>query len=192
MVRQPVCLGVEPLSRTLHQILSRRSDCHSVSSHVAPSLKRGRVCLEQWLRIALSKWPNKVGAAIIFPEDGNRSSFQNVFLRRHSTINKVQKHDSFKYKLHIVQGFSTCIPATWSLRPTYAGYVFLIGLYSVLHALVFAKCTLWARYACPSVRPSFCPHESFLTVTTNFWALGNNGCNPILANKGIQILYSYT
>jgi hypothetical protein len=38
--RQPVCLGVELLSETHDQILSRRSDCYSVSRHVASSDER--------------------------------------------------------------------------------------------------------------------------------------------------------
>jgi hypothetical protein len=32
----------------------------------------------QWLRLALSKGPNKVGTCLPSPEDGNRSSFGNV------------------------------------------------------------------------------------------------------------------
>jgi hypothetical protein len=39
--------------------------------------------LVQWLRLALSKGANRVGAAIVLPEDGNRSSFQNfVFFEK--------------------------------------------------------------------------------------------------------------
>jgi hypothetical protein len=57
------------------------------------------------LRLALSKGPNRVGATFFLPEDGNRSIFQYVvFLRKHWTMDKVQKHDSFKclYKYHIL------------------------------------------------------------------------------------------
>jgi hypothetical protein len=45
-------------------------------------------------RASLNHCP--VGAAIILPEDGNRSSFRNVFFKKHQTMDKVQKHDSFK------------------------------------------------------------------------------------------------
>jgi hypothetical protein len=54
----------------------------------------------------------------------------------------------------------------------YAGYVFFIGLYSVLHALVFVKCNLWARYACPSVLLSaHMSHFSLLQQTFGRWAI---------------------
>jgi hypothetical protein len=43
------------------------------------------------------KGPNTVGAAIILPEDGNRSPLRNtVFLKKYKTKYKVQKHESFK------------------------------------------------------------------------------------------------
>jgi hypothetical protein len=46
-------------------------------------------------RASLNHWPT-----FILPEDRNRSSFRNVvLLRKHLTIDKVQKHDYFKYKM---------------------------------------------------------------------------------------------
>jgi hypothetical protein len=59
---------------------------------MAPTLS-----LDQWLRLGFSKWPSRVGTAIILPEDGNRSSFWNVFFKKHYTMDKVQKYDSSKY-----------------------------------------------------------------------------------------------
>jgi hypothetical protein len=32
----------------------------------------------RWLRVALSKGPNKVGVILPSPQDGNRASFRNV------------------------------------------------------------------------------------------------------------------
>jgi hypothetical protein len=48
----------------------------------------------QWLRLALSKGPNRVGVAFPSPEDGNRSSFRNVMFSSYlefRTTDKVQK-----------------------------------------------------------------------------------------------------
>jgi hypothetical protein len=68
------------------------------------------------LRLALSKGPNTVGATFILPEDGNRFSFRNVvFLRKHWTMDKDQKPDTFKYNrsfasvkdLTSISGFAT-------------------------------------------------------------------------------------
>jgi hypothetical protein len=49
----------------------------------------------QWLRLDITKGPNRVGATLILPEDGNRCSFPNAeFLRKQWTMDKVQKPDS--------------------------------------------------------------------------------------------------
>jgi hypothetical protein len=48
---QPVCLGAEPPSGTSGQILCRKSDCYSVSRHVASSLTRWQVRLSRVLAL---------------------------------------------------------------------------------------------------------------------------------------------
>jgi hypothetical protein len=57
--------------------------------------------LVQWLRLAIFKRPNTVGAFIPSPDEGNRSSFQNVLLPNYlqfRTMDKVRKpSDSERY-----------------------------------------------------------------------------------------------
>jgi hypothetical protein len=49
---------------------------HNVQHYRVP----GHYPSSQWLRLAVSKGPNKIGASLPLPEDGNISSFQsNVF-----------------------------------------------------------------------------------------------------------------
>jgi hypothetical protein len=57
----------------------------------------------QWLRLPLCKGPNRVGATLFLPKDGNILSFRKVvFLRKHWTMDKVHKPNSFKFmSLHI-------------------------------------------------------------------------------------------
>jgi hypothetical protein len=50
-------------------------------SHFIYTEKEFTIILVQWLRLALSKGPNRVGVFFpppLLPEDGNRSSFRNV------------------------------------------------------------------------------------------------------------------
>jgi hypothetical protein len=56
------------------RILNTRK--HNVSETGFGSVLRWRD--RWWLRLALSKAPNRVGFSLLTPEDGNRSSFRNV------------------------------------------------------------------------------------------------------------------
>jgi hypothetical protein len=55
----------------------------------------------QWLGLALSKRPNRVGVSLPSPEDGNRSSFRNIFLYLEFwTMDKVQKPSSEPFRFY--------------------------------------------------------------------------------------------
>jgi hypothetical protein len=50
------------------------------------------------IEASLSKGPNSLRATILLPDDGNSSSFRNVMLfKNYYTMDKVQKHYSFKH-----------------------------------------------------------------------------------------------
>jgi hypothetical protein len=54
----------------------------------------GRLENVQWMRLALSNGPNRVGVSLSSPEDGNRSSFWNVVFSSYlkfRPIDQVQK-----------------------------------------------------------------------------------------------------
>jgi hypothetical protein len=49
----------------------------------------------QWLRLVLSKGPNRVRAPIILSEDGNSSSFRNVVLLETLDDGQIKKKHNF-------------------------------------------------------------------------------------------------
>jgi hypothetical protein len=66
---------------------------------LVPSLKYVLVVcivISRW-QPAVSNGPNRVGAPVILPDNGNRSSFQNVVFLGHQTMDKVKKPINPKY-----------------------------------------------------------------------------------------------
>jgi hypothetical protein len=74
--------GLGPSSNVFRNIAFWKLDIFPSSGKIMAAatllgpIERG--CLNQRLSLALSKRPNRVEADIILPENGNRSSFQNV------------------------------------------------------------------------------------------------------------------
>jgi hypothetical protein len=73
--------GLCPLSGILNTRTHNVSETGSVSRETTTllcSLERASNDWVQWLRLALSKEPNRVGVSLPSPEEGNRSSSRNV------------------------------------------------------------------------------------------------------------------
>jgi hypothetical protein len=63
--------------------------------------------LIQWLRLSLSKGSNRVGAAIILPEEGNIHFPKRRVINKYWVKDSVQKHDSFKCSTPSSEPFRT-------------------------------------------------------------------------------------
>jgi hypothetical protein len=85
-------------TRSVSVFRSNESGSYSVGSWTSSKRRvhTGSIPV-QWLGLALSKGPKRVEETFILPEDRNRSSFRNVFLRKHWEMDKVQKPDSSKF-----------------------------------------------------------------------------------------------
>jgi hypothetical protein len=81
----------------------------------------GTLCWVQWLRLALSKGPNRVGLSLSSPEDGKRSSFRNIAFysylefRTMDAVHKLSDSENL-YVFDIARAYHTSKDQIWLLH----------------------------------------------------------------------------